>query len=89
MGEATINIKIDIDLLNQVEEICKKEGITVEDAFNVFVTAVVRDKSVLEQMLEDEYDIALAEEAHAEFVRSGKKCTPFSEFMKELDLEKH
>ena len=88
MGQVTMNFEIDTDLLNQVEEICRKEGISVEEACVTFVTAVVRDKSILKEMLEDEYDIAVAEQAHAEYVRSGKNSSPISELWKELDLEK-
>ena len=88
MGQVTMNFEIDTDLHNQVEDICRKEGISVEEACVTFVTAVVRDKSILKEMLEDEYDIAVAEEAHAEYVLSGKKSSPISELWKELDLEK-
>lgn len=36
--------------------------------------------------IEDEYDIAVAEEAHAEYVNDGRKSRPISELWKELDL---
>mgnify|MGYP001011870800 CR=1 FL=1 len=36
--------------------------------------------------IEDEYDIAVAAEAYAEYERSGCKSRPISELWKELDL---
>jgi hypothetical protein len=49
-----------------------------------------RDTDVLKQALferiEDEYDIAAAAEAYAEYERSGRKSRPISELWKELDL---
>ncbi len=43
-------------------------------------------KQALFEKIEDEYDIAVAEEAYAEYVASGKKSRPISELWKELDL---
>lgn len=43
-------------------------------------------KKALFERIEDEYDIAVAEEAHAEYVSSGKKSRPISDLWKELDL---
>ncbi len=43
-------------------------------------------KQALFEKIEEEYDIAVAEEAHAEYVNSGKKSRPISELWKELDL---
>lgn len=43
-------------------------------------------KQALFEKIEDEYDIAVAEEAHMEYVNSGKKSRPVSELWKELDL---
>ena len=43
-------------------------------------------KKALFERIEDEYDIAVADEAYAEYVKSGKKSRPFSELKKELDL---
>ncbi|MDC7279544.1 MULTISPECIES: type II toxin-antitoxin system RelB family antitoxin [Pseudobutyrivibrio] len=44
-------------------------------------------KRALFEKIEDEYDIAIADEAHKEWVASGCKTTPVEEFWKELDLE--
>ena len=43
-------------------------------------------KQALFEKIEDEYDIAVAEEAHTEYVNGGKKSRPISELWKELDL---
>lgn len=43
-------------------------------------------KKALFEKIEDEYDIAIAEEAHTEYVNSGEKSRPISELWKELDL---
>lgn len=37
-------------------------------------------------MMEDEYDVTVAEEAYDEYVKSGRKSRPVSEFWKEMDL---
>ena len=42
-------------------------------------------KKALFEKIEDEYDIAVAEEAYDEYIKSGKKSRPFSELLKELD----
>jgi hypothetical protein len=44
-------------------------------------------KKALFEKIEDEYDIAVAEEAYAEYVNSGCKSTPVEEFWRELDAE--
>lgn len=44
-------------------------------------------KRALFEKIEDEYDIAVAEEAYAEYVNSGCKSTPVADFWRELDAE--
>lgn len=43
-------------------------------------------KKALFERIEDEYDITAANEAYEEYVKSGKKSRPISEFWKELDI---
>lgn len=43
-------------------------------------------KRALFERIEDEYDLAVAEDAHAEYLQSGKKSYPIEELWKELDL---
>lgn len=54
----------------------KLHSITTSEAF----------KRALFERIEDEYDITVADEAYAEYVKSGKKSRPVSELWKELDL---
>lgn len=43
-------------------------------------------KKALFEKIEDEYDIAVAQEAYDEYVRNGRKSRPVSELWKDLDL---
>ena len=36
--------------------------------------------------IENEYDIKIANEAYAEYIKSGKKSRPIEELWKELDI---
>ena len=38
------------------------------------------------QIIEDEFDITIAEEAYQEYIDSGKKSRPFSELCEECDI---
>ena len=44
-------------------------------------------KKALFEKIEDEYDIALADEAYQEYLDSGKKSRPIAELWRELDEE--
>ena len=44
-------------------------------------------KSALFEKIEDEFDIALANEAHQEYVDSGYKSRPIAELFAEMDAE--
>lgn len=43
-------------------------------------------KKALFEKIEDEYDIAIAEESYNEYVKTGKKSRPISELWKECEL---
>lgn len=43
-------------------------------------------KKALFERIEDEFDISLAQEAYAEYVKDGKKSRPISELWQELNL---
>lgn len=58
------------------ESYAKLHSLSVGEAF----------KRALFERIEDEYDIAVADEAYEEYVKSGKKSRPISELWKELDL---
>lgn len=44
-------------------------------------------KKALFEKIEDEYDIAIADEAYADYIKSGCKSTPVEDFWRELDAE--
>ena len=44
-------------------------------------------KRALFEKIEDEYDIAAADEAYMDYLNSGCKSTPAEEFWRELDAE--
>ena len=44
-------------------------------------------KKALFEKIEDEYDLAVADEAYREYVESGCKSTPVADFWRELDAE--
>ncbi|WP_303296317.1 type II toxin-antitoxin system RelB family antitoxin [Pyramidobacter piscolens] len=43
-------------------------------------------KKALFERIEDEYDIAVANEAYDEYLKSGKKSRPIGELWKDVDL---
>ncbi len=43
-------------------------------------------KQALFEKIEDEFDLAVADEAYAEYLESGKKSAPIEDLWKELDL---
>lgn len=44
-------------------------------------------KAALFEKIEDEFDVAVADEAYRAYVKGGKKSRPVTELWKELDLE--
>ena len=58
------------------ESYAKLHSVSLAEAF----------KKALFQQIEDEYDLAVAEEAYNEYLASGKQRRPLSELKKELDL---
>lgn len=43
-------------------------------------------KRALFERIEDEYDVAVANEAYDEYLKSGKKSRPIGELWKDVDL---
>lgn len=58
------------------ESYAKIHSFTLAEAF----------KKALFEKIEDEYDIAVADEAYKEYVDSGCKSTPIEDFWRELDV---
>lgn len=73
-----MNIKI--NLTKKEEELAKKyaktHNITLEKAF----------KEALFTLIEDEYDIKIAEEAYNEYVKNNKLSRPIEELWQELHI---
>ena len=57
---------------NQLKEVAEFEGVSISD----YVRNLINEK------LEDMYDLKIAEEAHKEYVKSGKKTYSFDEVFK-------
>ena len=72
----SFSIRLSAEEKSLAESYAKLHALSLGEAF----------KKALFEKIEDEYDIAIAEEAHAEYVNSGKKSRPISELWKELDL---
>ncbi len=70
------SIRLTTEEKSLAESYAKLHAISVGEAF----------KKALFEKIEDEYDIAISNEAYSEYVESGKKSTPISELWKELDL---
>jgi len=72
----SFSIRLSAEEKNLVESYAKLHSMSVGEAF----------KKALFEKIEDEYDIAIAREAHAEYVADGEKSRDISELWKELDL---
>ena len=59
-----------------VDSYAKIHSISVGEAF----------KTALFEKIEEEFDIAVADEAYNEYVKSGKKSRPIEELWDELEL---
>lgn len=72
----TFSIKLNDEEKKLADSYAKMHSISVSEAF----------KRALFEKIEDEYDIAVADEAYREYLEDGKKSTPISELWKELEL---
>lgn len=72
----SFSIRLTAEEKKLADSYAKLHGISLAEAFK---------KSLFEK-IEDEYDVAIAKEAHEEYIKSGKKSRPISELWKELDL---
>ncbi len=72
----SFSIRLSVEEKQLAESYAKLHALSLGEAF----------KKALFEKIEDEYDIAIAEEAHEEYVASGQKSRPISELWKELDL---
>lgn len=72
----SFSIRLSAEEKSLAESYAKLHSVSVGEAF----------KRALFEKIEDEYDIAIAQEAHDEYVNDGEKSRPVSELWKELDL---
>ena len=73
-------MNVSIELSQEEKELlmsyCSAHSISMGEAF----------KKAFFEMLEDEYDARIAQEAYEEYLKSGEKSRPIEELWKELDL---
>ena len=67
-----ISIRLNENVENQLKEVAEFEGVSISD----YVRNLINEK------LEDMYDLKIAEEAHKNYVKSGKKTYSFDEVFK-------
>ena len=67
-----ISIRLSEKVENQLKEVAEFEGVSISD----YVRNLINEK------LEDMYDLKIAEEAHKDYVKSGKKTYSFDEVFK-------
>ena len=72
----SFSIRLTEDERKLADSYARMHSISLSEAF----------KSALFEKIEDEYDIAVAEEAYDEYEKNGKKSRPVSELWEELDL---
>lgn len=72
----SFSIRLTTEERTLAESYAKLHSMSLGDAF----------KRALFEKIEDEYDVAVADEAYEEYVMSGKKSRPIEEVWKELDL---
>ena len=72
----SFSIRLTPEEKSLAESYAKLHSMSVGEAF----------KRALFEKIEDEYDLALAEQAHTEYVEGGKQSRPISEFWEELGL---
>ena len=72
----SFSIRLSAEEKSLAESYAKLHAMSLGEAF----------KKALFEKIEDEYDIAVANEAHSEYVKSGNKPRPISDLWKELDL---
>ena len=89
MAQTNVNIRIDEDLKQEFDSLCKDLGLTMTTAFTVFAKAVVRWQKIPFEIAKDipnKTTMAAFEETAAMIKDPslGKKYTDVDEMMKEL-----
>ncbi len=76
MNYMSFSIRLTSEEKNLAESYAKLHAISVGEAF----------KRALFERIEDEYDVAVANDAYSEYIDGGSKSRPISELWDELDL---
>ena len=76
MNYMSFSIRLTSEEKNLAESSAKLHAISVGEAF----------KRALFERIEDEYDVAVANDAYSEYIDGGSKSRPISELWDELDL---
>ena len=72
----SVSIRLTNEEKNLAKSYAKLHSLSIGEAF----------KKALFEKIEDEYDLAIAEEAYVEYVRDGMKSTPIEKLWEDLDL---
>lgn len=72
----SFSIRLSVEEKRLAESYAKLHAISVGEAF----------KKALFEKIEEEYDIAIAEEAYQEYVNTGSKSRPISELWEEVGI---
>ena len=76
VNQMAFSIRLTPEERQLAESYAKLHGYSVGDAF----------KKALFERIEDEYDIAVANEAYDEYLKDGRKSQPIDALWKDLDL---
>ncbi len=72
----SFSIRLTTEEKSLAESYARLHSLSVGEAF----------KKALFEKIEDEYDIAIANEAYNDYINSGKKSAPIAKLWKELEL---
>lgn len=55
MAQAMVNFRMDEELKNEMEETCKKMGLTLTSAFTIFATKVIQEQRIPFEIVADPF----------------------------------
>lgn len=83
MAQSMINFRMDADLKTQMEQACKKMGLTMTSAFTMFATKVIQEQRIPFEIVADPF---YSKENIAELERRIKKLESGESKLTEHDL---
>jgi DNA-damage-inducible protein J len=60
MAQSAVTVRLDSEMKSQFDELCEQFGMSVNTAFNIFVKAVIRDRSIPFPIRESKTDASAA-----------------------------